>query len=316
MHTPKPFNEAYLPEVDGHSVYYAQYGNPEGEVVVSLHGGPGSQSKAKHVLRFNQSKYQIVLIDQRGCGKSTPRGSIVENTTQTLVADMERVRESLNLSKWFVAGGSWGSTLALLYTETHPDRVKGLLVSAVFHADRSSLDWFNQTPHGAGAMFTDLWHQREFALQSLGIKGEHVANQLLQKLTNGSEIEQKHVAAAFANWEANLLTSLVPISFTHPDDVTENSIHDARIFLHYEANDFFIENSQILDNCSAIEHIPTIIAHGRLDVICPFEQAWKLHQALPASELMILPQSNHKFTPDGEVAIHYAFNAFLEKYGE
>lgn len=313
MYTPKPFNEGFLPEEDGHKVYYAEYGNPDGEVIVSLHGGPGSKSKAQHASRFDLDEYRVVLFDQRGCGKSEPRGGVEENTTQKLVSDMERLREMLGLDCWFVAGSSWGSTLALVYGETHPDRVKGLLLSAIFQADKMSMDWFEGTPDGAARVYTDLWALREESIAALAISGGDVTRKLYEKICNGSQEEQQQVAALMGNWEGNALTALRAVSFSRPEELDEEDIAEAKIFLHYATNDFFLEPEEIMQNVAKIKDIKTIMVHGRHDIICPFEQAWKLHKVLPNSKLVVLPQSNHQFSPDGEVAKKMAFEALLNE---
>lgn len=313
MYTPKPFSEGFLPEEDGHIIYYAQYGNPDGEVIVNLHGGPGAHSKAKHAARFNLNKYQVVLFDQRGCGKSTPTGKCEDNTTQKSVSDMERLRQFLGLEKWFVSGGSWGSALALVYAETHPQRVKGLLVSAIFLADDIGTDWMN-IPSGAGMLFTDLREYTTAALLELGLNEADGAEALYEKILVGSEKEQKAVAALRINWESNLLSALREVSMATAEEMTDEDVAGAKLFLHYETKGFFMEKEQMLKNIDAIREIPTIIVHGRYDAICPFEQAWKLHKALTNSEIVIVPQSNHQFTPDGEVARSLAFESFLKDF--
>lgn len=313
MYTPKPFNEGYLPEQDGHKVYFAEYGNPDGEVIVFLHGGPGSKSGAKHAARFDLLEYRVVLFDQRGCGKSEPLGGVEENTTQKLVSDIERLRETLGFEKWFVCGSSWGSALALVYAQMHSDRVKGLLLSAIFQADKMSMDWFAGTPDGAARVYTDLWALREESIAALGISGDDVTRQLYAKICNGSQEEQLQVAALMGNWEGNALTALRAVSFSRPEELGEEDIAEAKIFLHYAANDFFLEPEEIMQNAGKIQEIKTMMVHGRHDIICLFEQAWKLHKVLPNSKLVVLPQSNHQFSPDGDVAKKMAFEAFLNE---
>lgn len=311
MYTPRPFNEGFLPEEDRHAIYYAQYGNPKGKVVVSVHGGPGSQSKVGHASRFDLQKYQVVLFDQRGSGKSTPAGKLEDNTTQKLISDMERLRETLQIEQWFVAGSSWGSTLALVYAQSHPNRVQGLLLSAIFLADSIGLDWFERTPDGAAMVFPDVWEERKEALSRFGISNQDIPQQLYEKIVSGTEEEQQKVASLFANWEGNLLSALRETVYITKEEAGEDTVNSAKIFLHYSVHDYFIEADQIMNNLMVIRDIPTMIVHGRHDLICPFEQAWKLHKALPNSELVVAPQSNHLFTPDGEVAKRMAFETVL-----
>ena len=314
MYTPKPFNEGFLSEEDGHKIYYAEYGNPDGEVIVNLHGGPGSRSKPKHASRLNHEVNRIILFDQRGCGKSTPRGSLKENTTEKLISDMEHLREQLGVEKWFVAGSSWGSTLALAYAEAYKDRVKGLLLSAIFLADQVGLGWFGREPIGAALTFKDIWEKRQEDLAELGITGSDCAGAMYKMIAEGNLDQQKAITAVFANWESNLLSAFREVSFIRPEEVEEDDINDARLFLHYEANNFFLVSEHIMQNISKIKDIPTIIVHGRHDMICPFEQAWKLHKAMTNSKLVTVPQSNHAFTLDGEVARSQAFEAFLKDF--
>src|SRR3989344_5688255 len=157
---PKPFNTGYLPERDGHKVYYAQYGNPKGEVIITLHGGPGSKSKPKYVKPYDLNKYQVITFDQRGCGQSLPSGEIKSNTIQDLVSDIERIRSKLNIKSWYVAGGSWGAALALAYAEKYADVVKGLLLSSVFLARPRDVKWAFTEGNGIERLFPDLWEKR------------------------------------------------------------------------------------------------------------------------------------------------------------
>ena len=314
MYTPKPFNEGFLPEEDGHAVYYAQYGNADGEAIVSFHGGPGSQSRQKHAQRFDLQRYRIVLFDQRGCGNSTPHGNLEENTTQKLISDAERLREQLEIENWFVSGSSWGSALALVYAQTHPDRTKGLLLSAIFLADTASMDWSFQDDRGTGYVYTDAWEELKKKIAAFGTDPKNAAPVLLEKIVSGTEEERHMVAAAMANWEGNLLISTRDVSYVRPEEVSEGDIASAKIFLHYEANGFFLELDQIINNTNTIKHIPMVIVHGRHDILCPFVGAWKLHNAHGDSKMVTLPQSNHQFSADGVVAMKYIFEAFLKDF--
>ena len=311
MYNPKAFNEGVLEDQDGHCIYFAQYGNKNGEVIVSLHGGPGSQSKSKHVNVFDLEKYQVVMFDQRGCGNSTPQGSIVENTTHKLVADIERLRERIGVENWHVSGGSWGSTLALAYAETFPQRVKSLLLSAIFLADKTALDWAYSSSDGVAMLFSDVWNEREKQLDVYSTTAATAAKILLEKLVNSDVEEQKKITSILLNWEGNLMTSNTDVSYTYPEDVTDKDIASVKIYLHFELNNFFLEENQLLNNMQVIKDIPMVVVHGRHDILCPFKGAWDLHQKHLNSKLVALPQSNHKFSADGEIARKYIFAAFL-----
>lgn len=309
---PKPLNTGYLSELDGHRVYFAQYGNVSGPAIIVCHGGPGDKSKPKHVSGYDLSKYHVIIFDQRGCGGSTPLGEVGHNTTQELVSDMERIRNKLKINKWFVAGGSWGSTLALLYAETHPETVKGLLLSSIFLARLRDEKWAFSQANGIDRIFPDLWDGREKLLQKYETNATDAPKLLLAKIEAGEEVNE--IVAGVMNWEGNLMTSQSDLSFTDPADVNEENIASVKVFLSYEANKFYIEDDQILNNISNIKNIPTIIVHGRYDLLCPVEQAWEVKNNLTNVETIILPSSNHRFTAEGLLARKFAINYFLYRH--
>lgn len=315
MINPTPFHTGFLSEENGHVVQYSQYGNPDGPAVVVLHGGPGSRSKPKHVARFDLQRYHLIAFDQRGCGSSTPAGKTEHNTTQDLVADIERLREFLNIDHWFVTGASWGAALALLYAQSHPDKVRGLLLSSIFLARERDVQWAFTGESGIAHFFPDVWHKRADFLTTYSTQPSQAAGDLLALLQSDADLKTKRaVAAGVLNWEGNLYTSNQDVVYALPDDVGESDIASVSIWLHYESNNFFLETDQIMKNMSAIADIPTVIVHGRHDLLCTPEQAWQVHQRLSNSELHFLPQSNHKLSADGEVAKQLAFTAFLDKH--
>jgi len=311
MYAPKPFKEDYLPEQDGHRVYYAQYGNESGPTIVSFHGGPGSHCKPRHASLFDLNVYKVVVIDQRGCGKSEPAGSLEHNTTQDLIADVERVREAMGVEQWFVTGGSWGSTLALSYAQTHPESVRGIMISAVFLGDQYSLDWFGGTD-GVGALFSDVWKHRQERFDQQGIGSSAV--EVYAALQNAEGEAVKEITADILNYEYNLFTANADVSYMHPEDISEEDITYAKIFMHYESNKFFFADDQLFRNVAAIKDVPMVMVHGRHDVLCPYKRAWELQEAHGNSKLVALPQSNHALTADGKVAQKYIFDAFLTKH--
>ncbi|KKU20547.1 MAG: Proline iminopeptidase [Microgenomates group bacterium GW2011_GWC1_46_16] len=311
---PKPFFTGYLPEQDVHQIYYEQYGNVKGPVIVVLHGGPGSKSRSKQAGTYDLSKYHVILFDQRGCGQSTPAGKVTDNTTQKLVEDIERIRLQLNLTHWFVAGSSWGSTLALTYAQTHPDRVKGLLLGSVFLGRARDEEWAFSREGGISRLFPDLWEERQEFLKKHHATTSNAAQVLLKMIETGSEKEVKVATAAVRNWEGNLMTAQENLSFIDPEDIEEEHINEAKIFLHYETHDFFLTENQLLKNIDTIKSIPTILIHGRYDLLCPAEQIWALAKKLQHAETIILPTSNHRLTADGEIARKLAYNFFLSKH--
>jgi proline iminopeptidase len=310
---PKPFNTGYLPEKDGHQIYFAQYGNPKGEVIITLHGGPGSKSKPKYAGVYNLKKYRVITFDQRGCGNSLPAGEISHNTLQDLVADMERLRSKLKIKQWFVAGGSWGSTLALAYAEEHPKNVKGLLLSSIFLARPQDEEWSFTKSGGIERLFPDLWEKRLKFLEKYQATPSSAAKILLEAIQSQNSKTVAEIVAEVDNWEGNLMTAQEGLNFTDPEEVDDKNIASTKIFLHYEANNFFLKPNQLLKNINKIKSIPAIIIHGRYDILCPVKQAWEVKKNLPKSEIVILPTSNHDLTADGEVARKLAFDRFLSQ---
>ncbi len=308
---PQPFYTGFLPEQDGHQVYFAQYGNVAGPAIVSLHGGPGSQSKLKHINGFDLNQYHLIQFDQRGCGQSQPNGELSHNTTQDLVDDMERLRQQLKLDSWYLTGGSWGSTLALAYAEAHPNRVSGLMLSSIFLARAEDLAWSFTKPGGVEQLFPDLWVERQKFFDQWQTSPATAAAEILKLMETSSPEKVAQLAAGVMNWEGNLMNAFADLSLTNPEDVADEDIAVVKIFLHYEANHFFLKQNQLLKNADQIAHLPTVIVHGRYDVLCPIAQAWALHQQLPQSELIILPTSNHRLTAEGNLAKQLAFKLFL-----
>jgi proline iminopeptidase len=309
----KPFHQGYLPKQDGHKVFFIQYGNPKGSPIVSLHGGPGAKSKPKHVKGLDLEKYHVVAFDQRGCGKSQPAGEIANNNLEKLISDAQRLRKHLKIKKWFVMGGSWGSTLALAYAQKHPERVRGMLLRSMFLARSRDVDWSCTSEGGISRIFPDLWENNLTFLSNHKATPTNYAKVLLNTIQNGSDKQVRQVVAGVSNWEDNLMNSQADISITDPEDVDEDGIAYAKIFLHYEANNFFLKENQLIEGIKKIESIPTVIVHGRYDLLCPIEQMWELKKALKNVQVVILPSSNHRLTADGEIAKNLAFNLFLEK---
>lgn len=311
MTNPKPYNTGYLDEADGHEVYYAEYGNPEGVPVLTIHGGPGSKSKPKHVKGYELNKYRLIAFDQRGCGKSEPLGAIADNNVESILSDIERLRHKLEIDTWFVAGGSWGSTLALVYAQKYPDNVRGLLLSSVFLAREEDEAWAFTQESGVARMYPDLRKGYLDFLQSYQLKPTNAPKKFFELIQTGSEAEIKNIVAGVSNWEGNLLTSQSDLTYVDPDDIDDEAIAAVKIFLHYQANSFFLKPNQILQNMDKIKKIPTVIVHGRHDILCPVEQAWLVAEQLDNVETIILPTSNHKLTVEGGIAKSLAFNYFL-----
>ena len=288
----KPHRTGYLKVSDLHEIYFEESGSPKGKPVVFLHGGPGGGTDPKMRRFFDPKKYRIVLFDQRGCGKSRPHASLVDNTTWDLVADIETLREHLGIERWLVFGGSWGSTLALAYTETHPQRVTELVLRGIFLLRRFELDWFYQDARGAAMLYPDLW-QRYLEVIPPAERGD-MMQAYYKRLTSSSKAELERAAKAWSIWEG-------ATSFLHlnSDYVAKFGSADyaaafARIECHYFVNGGFLRSeNELIENVGRIRHVPAVIVQGRYDIVCPMRSAWDLHVAWPEADLRIVPDAGH-----------------------
>lgn len=287
-----PYKSGLLRVSDVHEIYYEESGNPKAKAALFLHGGPGGGTEAKMRRFFDPKRYRIVLFDQRGCGKSRPHASLVENTTWDLVTDIERLRQHLAIEQWLVFGGSWGSTLALAYAQTHPQRVTHLVLRGIFLLRRSELEWFYQDPGGAAALFPDLWENY------LGpIPPEERSDMMgayYRRLTSADPAVLSQAAKAWALWEAG--TSFLRRNSLYNMKLGQETHSEAfsRIECHYFVNAGFLATpNQLIENVGRIRHIPAVIVQGRYDVVCPMRSAWDLHRAWPEAELRIVPDAGH-----------------------
>lgn len=306
----RPYRRGWLRVSRRHEVYFEECGNPQGKPAVFLHGGPGGGTTPAMRRFFNPRRYRIVLFDQRGCGKSRPHASLVENTTWDLVADIERLRRHLGISQWQVFGGSWGSTLALAYAQRHPRRVSELVLRGIFLVRRSELEWFYQDPLGAGALFPDRWE--EFVAPIPERERRDMMGAYYRRLTSRSARVRARAARAWSVWEAAtsyLRARESDISrFTDP----EFAAAFARIECHYFVNRGFLKREdQLLRGVDRIRHIPAVIVQGRYDVVCPMRSAWALHRAWPEAQLQVIPDAGHSaFEPGNARALVAATDAY------
>jgi proline iminopeptidase len=292
----EPYHSGFLQVSDLHSVYYEQCGNPHGKPVVFLHGGPGGGIIPNYRRYFDPRKWRIVLIDQRGCGKSTPFAELKENTTWNLVSDLEKIRSLLLIEKWSVFGGSWGSTLALSYAMTHPEKCTELFLRGIFLLRKKEIDWFYQ--EGCSKIFPDLW---EDYLKPIPKDERHnLVTAYHKRLTSDDMAVRKEAARAWSIWEG-LTSKLIPdLASAKKFGNDEFADAFARIECHYFTNKgFFTEDNYLLNNVHKISHIRTVIVQGRYDVVCPAESAWDLHRALPHSELHIISDAGHSLGETG-----------------
>jgi proline iminopeptidase len=312
MRTLYPDLEPYVTgmlAVDGrHTLYYEQCGNPQGKPVVLLHGGPGAGCSAKMRRFHDPAKYRIVLFDQRGSGRSTPHADLVDNTTWDLVADTEKLRSKLGIERWQVFGGSWGSTLALAYAETHPERVTELVLRGIFMLRRWELEWFYQ--EGASRLFPDAWEPYLQAIPEAE-RGDLIGA-YHRRLTSPDEATRLAAARTWSVWEGATSFLRVDPAFVIGHEDAAFALAFARIENHYFVNGgFFDDENQLLRDVARIADIPGVIVHGRYDVVCPIQSAWELHKAWPKAELMISPTSGHSaFEPENVDALVRATDSF------
>jgi proline iminopeptidase len=288
----KPYNSGLLRVSPEHEIYYEESGNPKGKPVVFLHGGPGGGTDAKMRCFFNPKIYRIVLFDQRGCGKSRPSASLVDNTTWHLVADVEAIRKLLDIERWQVFGGSWGSTLALAYAQKHPERCTELVLRGIFLLRRSELEWFYQNPEGAAQLFPDLWE--EYLKPLSRAERADCIQSYYKRLTSDSRDTLLEAARAWSIWEGALSYMKQNKDYIKRFGDPTFAAAFARIECHYFVNGGFLERpNQLLEDVPKIRHIPAIIVQGRFDVVCPARSAWDLHKAWPEAELRIVPDAGH-----------------------
>ena len=286
----EPFNSGYM-ERDGHQIYYEQCGNPNGKPAVFLHGGPGGGGSIAVRRFFNPEKYNIVIFDQRGCGRSKPHGCLENNTTWDLVDDIEALKNILEINNWLVFGGSWGSTLSLAYSQTYPKSVSEMVLRGIFMLRKKELDWFYQ--EGASNIFPEAW---EKFLEPIDIDQRNNLMAAYHKIFKSDDEEKKLSAAiAWSRWEGST-SSLsynpdMANSFSNP----KFALAFALIENHYFVNKGFLEheNQLIETGIDIIRHIPTTIVQGRYDIVCPMATAWELSKNWPEAKLIIAPSSGH-----------------------
>ncbi|GAA0213743.1 prolyl aminopeptidase [Saccharothrix mutabilis subsp. mutabilis] len=293
----EPYDQGLLDVGDGNRVYWEVCGNPYGKPVVFLHGGPGGGSAPAHRRLFDPAAYRIVLVDQRGCGRSVPHAStpgadMSTNTTWHLVADLEAVRGHLGIDRWQVFGGSWGSTLALAYAQTHPDRVTELVLRGIFTLRQRELDWYYGG--GAGSLFPEVWSRVVELVPDGDVIGGYA-----KLLHDPDPAVAEAAAVAWSVWEASTVTLLerpeLVAAFAQP----RYALAFARIENHYFLHRGWLEEGQLLRDAGKLAGIPGVIVQGRYDVATPAVTAWELHRAWPGSELVVVPDAGHAHDEPG-----------------
>lgn len=294
----EPHQSGELEVSEQHTIYFEVSGNPKGKPAVFLHGGPGGGTDPSQRRFFDPQRYRIVLFDQRGCGRSTPHASLEENTTWDLVADIERLREHLSVDRWLVFGGSWGSTLALAYAETHPDRVSELILRGIFLLTPRELAWFYQ--EGTSRFFPDSWER--YLAPIPAVERGDLLRAYHRRLTSDEPETRLEAARAWSQWEGGTSFLIPDPSFIDHTGEEAFSLAFARIEAHYFVNGGFFEpRDQLLRNVDRIRAIPGVIVQGRYDVICPPETAWELHRVWPEARLELVPDAGHSAFEPGTV---------------
>ena len=303
-----PFDRRMLPVGDGHALHVEQCGNPDGAALLNLHGGPGNGFRPHNRRFYDPARWRIVLFDQRGCGRSTPHASVVANTTQHLIADIEHIRATLGIERWVISGGSWGSCLALAYAQAHPDRVRGLLLRGVFLARGEELDWWW---NGTRWLFPDRYEA--FAAAVPEDERSDLRAAYFRRLMDPDPAVHGPAAVAFRVYNAgSSLFRLNDGAVAALADVPQ-SLTIARLFLHYVHHRFFMEDGALLRNVGRIAHLPCRIVQGRYDVITPARTAWELHRVWPGSHLELVTEGNHSADESPMAAAMIAAQAELSR---
>ena len=310
-----PYHHNWLKVDDIHEIYYEECGNPKGQPVVFLHGGPGSGCNPGQRRFFDPTHYRIILLDQRGCNRSRPQGALLHNTTQDLVNDLEALRLHLQIDKWHVFGGSWGSTLALSYATQHPDRVISLTLRGIFLSRPIELNWFlGDIQH----FYPDVWQTLLEYLPS--DERDDVLTAFEQRIAS-DDIAISHAAAvAWNNYESSIMRleqAASDAATSTKNTVTlskEEQMADvarARVQIHYIRNQCFIEGESLLKASQKLSSIPTTIVQGRYDMVCPPQTSWLLSKAMPHAEYIIIQNAGHSAMEPGVIS---ALIASTEKF--
>ncbi len=288
-----PYEQGWLSLDEPHEMYWELSGNPNGDPVVFLHGGPGAGTNSTHRRFFDPEHYHIILFDQRGAGRSKPIAETTNNTTDHLIADMERLRTHLGVDKWHVFGGSWGSTLAMAYAQRHPDRCRALVLRGIFLGSDAEVDWFL---YGMKRTYPEAW--RAFAEHVPEHERDDLLQAYMKRLNDPDPAVHRPAARVWSSYEGACST-LLPNRVVTDAGGSDGALGLARIEAHYFANRFFLEDDALLRRLDTIQHLPTAIVQGRYDMVCPIATADALARAWPSAEYTIVPDAGHSALEPG-----------------
>ncbi len=291
----EPYSTGMLSVSDLHTIFWERSGNPSGEPVIVIHGGPGGGSQPSYRRYFDSEKFDIIQFDQRGCGKSTPYAELKENDTHKSVADIEALRLHFDIDSWHVFGGSWGSTLSMIYAQNHPNKVQSLTLRGIFMCRKSELHWFYQ--EGASHVFPDAFEP--YSTHIPESERHELINAYYRRLTDENVDIRRAAAKQWTRWEMATSRLLPDDEYLEKADDLDFAVAFARIECHYFINGIFVEDGHILNNAAKISNIPTTIVQGRYDMVCPTISAWQLHKALPESKLIIVKDAGHSMGETG-----------------
>ena len=292
----EPYERGKLKVSELHTIYYEESGNPQGKPVIFLHGGPGGGIVPMYRQYFDPQQWRIIFFSQRGCGQSTPYAELRENTTWDLVDDIEKLRKHLDIAAWVVFGGSWGSTLALAYSQTYPESCKGLILRGIFMLRTSEIRWFYQ--EGASYIYPDAWEEY---LQPIPLEErDDLLSAFYKRLTSEDKQTRLAAAKAWSVWEASTSKLIPSAASKQRFGMAEFAEAFARIECHYFVNKgFFKRENWLLENIDRIRHLPGVIVQGRYDVVCPMKSAWELHRAWSEAEFIVIPDAGHSVSEPG-----------------
>ncbi|MAM89263.1 MAG: prolyl aminopeptidase [unclassified Hahellaceae] len=291
----EPYETGMMDVGDGHSIYYERCGRRGGKPAVFLHGGPGGGCNAEHRRLFDPEHYDVLLFDQRGCGRSTPHAELEANTTWHLVDDIERLRKLAGAEQWLVFGGSWGSTLALAYAEKHPERVSELILRGIYTLTQPELDWYYQ--FGASELFPDKWAHFQAPVPE-SERGDMIAA-YRRILTGDDRDAQLEAAKAWTIWEGETITLLPDEGMTSAFSDGRFALAFARIENHYFSHGAWLEDNQLMRDLHKLRNIPAVLVHGRYDMPCPARYAYAMHQAWPEADFHLIEGAGHAYSEPG-----------------